>query len=368
MTDVSPVGRLRPVPGQGRSSGELIDVSAVVFREGHDAVAANVVFTGPAIRPARAGPGRFRATTGRPAPLLRMVAGPARHRPVPRPGRARTGWACGRCVVEAWSDPLGTWRHAVEAKAAAGQSADELANDLETGAQLLDRIGRRPGSPLRRRDQGGRRGAPRHRAVASPERIGPALAGDLWPVLTADPIRELITTSRHLSGLGGPAAGRIRLLVRVLPPVGRRAGPRGRHARSARHARGRRRDAAQGRADGLRHRLPAADPPDRRDEPQGPQQHRRHAEPDDVGSPWAIGSAEGGHDAVHPDLGTIEDFDAFVARGRPNSAWRSPSTWRCSAPPTTRGSPSTRSGSPPARTAASPTRRTRRRSTRTSTR
>ena len=32
-----------------------------------------------------------------------------------------------------------------------------------------------------------------------------------------------------------------------------------------------------------------------------------------VGSPWAIGSAEGGHTAVHPDLGTIDDFDAFVA-------------------------------------------------------
>jgi starch synthase (maltosyl-transferring) len=32
----------------------------------------------------------------------------------------------------------------------------------------------------------------------------------------------------------------------------------------------------------------------------------------DIGSPWAIGSAEGGHTAVHPDLGTIEDFDAFV--------------------------------------------------------
>jgi starch synthase (maltosyl-transferring) len=36
--------------------------------------------------------------------------------------------------------------------------------------------------------------------------------------------------------------------------------------------------------------------------------------PDDPGSPWAIGSAEGGHDAVHPELGTIEDFNAFVAR------------------------------------------------------
>ena len=38
--------------------------------------------------------------------------------------------------------------------------------------------------------------------------------------------------------------------------------------------------------------------------------------PDDTGSPWAIGSKDGGHDAIHPDLGTFEDFDAFVARAR----------------------------------------------------
>jgi starch synthase (maltosyl-transferring) len=38
------------------------------------------------------------------------------------------------------------------------------------------------------------------------------------------------------------------------------------------------------------------------------------AGPHDPGSPWAIGSEEGGHDAIHPDLGTFEDFDAFVAR------------------------------------------------------
>jgi starch synthase (maltosyl-transferring) len=36
------------------------------------------------------------------------------------------------------------------------------------------------------------------------------------------------------------------------------------------------------------------------------------AGPDDPGSPWAIGSEEGGHTAVHPDLGTIEDFDRLV--------------------------------------------------------
>jgi starch synthase (maltosyl-transferring) len=36
------------------------------------------------------------------------------------------------------------------------------------------------------------------------------------------------------------------------------------------------------------------------------------AGPNDPGSPWAIGAKEGGHDAVHPDLGTIADFKAFV--------------------------------------------------------
>jgi starch synthase (maltosyl-transferring) len=40
------------------------------------------------------------------------------------------------------------------------------------------------------------------------------------------------------------------------------------------------------------------------------------AAPGDVGSPWAIGSDEGGHDAVHPDLGTIDDFEGFVAAAR----------------------------------------------------
>ncbi len=37
------------------------------------------------------------------------------------------------------------------------------------------------------------------------------------------------------------------------------------------------------------------------------------ANADDPGSPWAIGADVGGHKAVHPDLGTLEDFDAFVA-------------------------------------------------------
>jgi starch synthase (maltosyl-transferring) len=38
------------------------------------------------------------------------------------------------------------------------------------------------------------------------------------------------------------------------------------------------------------------------------------AGPDDPGSPYAIGAKEGGHDAIHPDLGTFEDFARLVAR------------------------------------------------------
>lgn len=40
------------------------------------------------------------------------------------------------------------------------------------------------------------------------------------------------------------------------------------------------------------------------------------AGPEDPGSPWAIGSAEGGHKAIHPELGTLADFDKFMAKCR----------------------------------------------------
>ncbi len=38
--------------------------------------------------------------------------------------------------------------------------------------------------------------------------------------------------------------------------------------------------------------------------------------PDDVGSPWAIGSKEGGHKATHPQLGTIEDFERLMMKAK----------------------------------------------------
>jgi len=42
--------------------------------------------------------------------------------------------------------------------------------------------------------------------------------------------------------------------------------------------------------------------------------NNERALPDDVGSPWAIGASEGGHKAIDPKLGTLEDFKQFVSR------------------------------------------------------
>jgi len=43
------------------------------------------------------------------------------------------------------------------------------------------------------------------------------------------------------------------------------------------------------------------------------------AQPGDEGSPWAIGAPEGGHTAIHPKLGTLADFDSLVAAAKANN-------------------------------------------------
>ena len=105
-----------------------------------------------------------------------------------------------------------------------------------------------------------------------------------------------------------------------------------------------------------------------RRQPQGAATTPSTPAPHDPGSPYAIGSAEGGHDAIHPDLGHVRGLRPLRRRGaaararggpRPGPAGGPDHPWVHDAP---------RAGSRPAPTARSPTPRTRRRSTRTSTR
>src|SRR4051812_33257547 len=125
ITDVAPVVSCGSFSARA-VVGEQLPVTATVFREGHDAVAANVVWTPPDA-----------ADDG--GPLNRMVRyseEPDRWLTTVVPDREGRWTFC----VEAWSDPLATWRHAVEVKIEAGQGPGELANDLEEGARLLDRV------------------------------------------------------------------------------------------------------------------------------------------------------------------------------------------------------------------------------------
>ena len=81
-------------------------------------------------------------------------------------------------------------------------------------------------------------------------------------------------------------------------------------------------------------------------------------EPGDPGVPWAIGGEAGGHKAVEPSLGTLEDFD-WLQRKCANAEWKSPSISRLIARLIIRTSRNIPSGSTNGRTARSNSRRTR---------
>jgi starch synthase (maltosyl-transferring) len=280
--------------------GEVIPISATVFREGHGLVGANVVWRGPG-----------KQAGSRSAAPGRMVPGaPGTDRwhstvTATEPGR----WSF---FIEAWSDPFATWRHNVELKVEAGQGLDELSNDLELGARLLSKATR----TVPKEHRAAVRLA--EKALRDPQqdlwgRLGPALDSTLADRLHEYPVRDLITRSpRHEIWVDRE---------RALYGAWYEFFPRstGGHDEAGQPVHGTFATAAE--------RLPAvADmafdvvylPPVH---PIGEINRKGKnntlvAGADDVGSPWAIGSHEGGHDAIHPQLGTIEDFDAFVARAR----------------------------------------------------
>ncbi|GAA2684280.1 DUF3416 domain-containing protein [Actinosynnema pretiosum subsp. pretiosum] len=275
--------------------GEHVPVRATVWREGHDAVAATVVWRGPEDRVAR-------QTRMSPEGI-----GLDRWAAVIAPDT--TGAWTFR--VDAWSDPWSTWLHAVEVKVAAGQGPDELANDLETGARLLDRVSRRPD---RRREKpllANAAAALRDEGRPLTERVAPALAGDVRRVMHEHPVRELVTKGKqHRVWVDRERAAFgswYEFFPRSTGGVDESGVPV--HGTFVTAARELDRVAAMG-FDVVY--LPPIHPIGRVNR-KGPNNALTATE-DDCGSPWAIGSDEGGHDAIHPELGTEDDFKAFVAR------------------------------------------------------
>ena len=262
--------------------GEAVRISADIYKDGHDVLAARVLWSGP--------DGEWAS-----APLHEL--GNDRWEGVISPT------AVGRhaFVVEAWTDAYATWRHKVTVKLEAKQ---DVGLELEEGARMFD--ARRDDAG---RDDAGGGGRDRFEAVVSSLRNEDASPQDrLAAALQPD-------AAKLVAGPSGAAdwtkAEAMPLWVdreRALVGAWYELFPR-----------------SFGGFTGTTHRLDAVAamgfdvvylPPVH---PIG-RQHRKgpnntlSAGPDDVGSPWAIGGPEGGHTAIHPDLGTVEDFRALVDR------------------------------------------------------
>ncbi|MFD8029951.1 maltotransferase domain-containing protein, partial [Streptomyces sp. NPDC059717] len=291
-----PVLDVRPLVLQGRRPAKAVvdeefEISATVFREGHDAVAANVVLADPEGRP---GPW---------TPMRELAPGTDRWgATVSLPSEGRWTYA-----VQAWGDPVTTWRHHAEIKIPAGLDTELV---LEEGARLYERAA--AGVP---EDEDGRQAllaavdALRDTGRPAAARLAGALTPEVGGVLGRFPLREGVSCSEvrgvvvereralfgswyeffprsegtveRPHGTFRSAARRLPVIagmgfdVVYLPPV---------HPIGSTFRKGRNNSVSAGAGD--------------------------------VGVPWAIGSPEGGHDAVHPDLGSVEDFVWFVGRAR----------------------------------------------------
>lgn len=265
--------------------GEHVAITAEVYRDGHDIVAARVRWRPKDDRqwrdvlmtPSEPGLDRWTAT------IVPDVVGAHEFR------------------VEAWTDRFATWRHDAEIKSAAGDP--ELEVVFEEGARLLDRLGGKVAKDGRAavkaaaaalRDTG--LGADERLTAGLDEHIAQLLADVPDPIdATRSPSVPLwVDRARGREGgwyeffprsEGGLATATKRLRpiaemgfdVVYLPPIH----PIGMTARK-----------------GANNTVGAG--------------------PTDPGSPWAIGSSDGGHTAIAPELGTIDDFDAFVDEAAAN--------------------------------------------------
>ncbi|BCJ57455.1 alpha-1,4-glucan--maltose-1-phosphate maltosyltransferase [Micromonospora endophytica] len=289
IEDVSPAVACGRYPARA-VVGELVPVSATAYREGHDALGCNVVWLGP---------------DGRARPFTRMRPG--------EPGKDRwhaiiTPDAVGEWIftVEAFSDPYLTWHNAVTKKIAAGQGAAELANDLAEGVRVLD-AAVVPEAEQARLDRAAR--ALRDGDLPLPQRVGPAL--ELADLLWEHPVRELVTTGAEYRIWVDRERALFSAWYEFFPrSEGAIPATVDAPARSGTFA------TATARLPGVAEMgfdvlyLPPIHPIGRVNR-KGPN-NSLVAGPDDVGSPWAIGADEGGHDAIHPDLGTPQDFRDFV--------------------------------------------------------
>jgi len=288
------IERVRPQVDGGRfpvkrTPGEVLEVSADIFADGHDVLSAVL---------------RVRAEGGewRESPMTLAAPG------LDRWHGEFSVEALGRLEYDivAWADAFESWRHDLPIRVKAGQVAPV---DLLDGAELVRRAAARvaaasPDSP----------DAPRLRRLADAiagaapieARIDAALSGELAALMHAHADRSRATTSPPFPLWSDRARARFGAWYEMFP---RSSGPDPTRSATFREAAGILPYVADLGFDVVY--LPPIHPIGRTY--RKGRGNQLTAAPGDPGSPWAIGASEGGHTDIDPGLGTIEDFDAFRA-------------------------------------------------------
>lgn len=292
VMDVMPVVDLGRQPAKA-TVGEPLPVSASVFREGHDKLGAEVVLTGPD------------GVRRDPVRMTKQGDVPDRYEAWVTPD-APGAWTF---EIQAWSDPVATWQHAAGLKIPAGVDVDLMFTE---GRLLLERVlaGLDAASGDARVVQGaveaaGDAGRPPEARLAVLE--DPALTD----VLHRHPIRELTTVEGPYPAYADRRLALFGSWYEFFPrSEGATQDKDGKVTSGTFRTAAKRLDAVAEMGFDVIY-LPPIHPIGEVN--RKGRNNTLDPGPDDTGSPWAIGSKHGGHDAVHPDLGTLEDFDAFVA-------------------------------------------------------
>ncbi|GGD00483.1 alpha-1,4-glucan:maltose-1-phosphate maltosyltransferase 2 [Tersicoccus solisilvae] len=296
VTDVAPV-----VDGGAFAAkaipGEDLQIGATVFREGHDRLGATAVLYDPD------------GTEVARSRMVEKVPGTDRYTTTLRPLDVGA-WSF---TVESWADLYGTWEHDATIKIGAGVDVELMLDEgtalLERGAQEADRDAEDA--------QTLRTAAARLADTTLPaaERLAAGISPQVHAVIDRRPIRELVTATRHWPiNVERERAGRASWYEFFPRSEGASYDPAtGQWTSGTFRTAVDRLDAVAAMQFDVVY-LPPIHPIGRTNR-KGPN-NTLVAGPGDPGSPWAIGAAEGGHDAIHPDLGRFEDFDAFVARTR----------------------------------------------------
>ena len=207
-----------------------------------------------------------------------------------------------RYQVEAFTDRFGTWRRDLAKRVDAGQ---DVALELEEGARLLEACPARGAARRRLAEAAAALRAEGPASSARDPRVVAALDEDLYELVRANPDRSDAERSPIYELWVDRERARFGAWYELFP---RSTGRPGQHGTFATTAQALRRVAEMGfdvvyfppiHPIGLTARKG--------------KNNSLTAEPGDVGVPWAIGSPDGGHTEVHPELGTLDDFDALVA-------------------------------------------------------